>query len=160
MKRDLPLISRTSPRQTPAFQAGNRGSNPRGDIGVSEGERGNKKHQVAPSSSPPAHHVVDAAEARKLNALSPTLRQLEVLSFIKSYRASHGYAPTVRDIAGHFNLASTNAANDHLKALKKKGLVESGEKIARSLRVTKFGAKWIPLFLMGWLSVTGGGGAL
>ncbi len=52
-------------------------------------------------------------------ALTP--RQTEVLNYIKECINTSGCPPTMREIADEFNIASTNAINDHLRALERKG---------------------------------------
>ncbi len=71
-----------------------------------------------------------------------TDRQRQVLNFIASFMRDEGYPPTLAEICQEFHLASTNAANDHLAALEKKGYVKrtSG---ARTLRLTD---KWMEEF--------------
>lgn len=57
-----------------------------------------------------------------------THRQRMVLDFIKSSLAEKGYAPTLREIAEHMGISSTNGVNDHLNALIRKGaLLRAGE---------------------------------
>jgi repressor LexA len=51
--------------------------------------------------------------------LSP--KQEIILRFIRSQIASLGYAPTFREIADHMGIGSTNAVNDHLRAIERKG---------------------------------------
>ncbi|MAG14130.1 MAG: repressor LexA [Spirochaetales bacterium] len=48
-----------------------------------------------------------------------TTRQQEILSFIKGFIREHKYPPTIREIAGNFNI-SVKGAYDHVKALEKK----------------------------------------
>ena len=57
-------------------------------------------------------------------ALHPlTHRQQQVLDFIRAGIASNGYAPSVREIGNHLGVSSTNAVNDHLKVLVRKGVL-------------------------------------
>ena len=53
-----------------------------------------------------------------------TARQEEVLSLIRNYLEETGYPPTRADIAKHLGFKSANAAEEHLKALAKKGAIE------------------------------------
>ena len=53
-----------------------------------------------------------------------TARQEEVLSLIRNYLEERGYPPTRADIAKHLGFKSANAAEEHLKALAKKGAIE------------------------------------
>lgn len=52
-----------------------------------------------------------------------TERQKEILDFFSVYQHRHGMPPTVREVGAHFDMASTNAAICHFKALEKKGLM-------------------------------------
>lgn len=53
----------------------------------------------------------------------PTQRQHEVLHFIRTFAASHGLPPTVREIGERFRI-TPRAAFDHLKALERKGMLQ------------------------------------
>ncbi len=66
-----------------------------------------------------------------------TERQTEVLEFIKEYIENHSYAPSVRDIAGRFEI-TVKAAHDHMKALERKGAIHSSSGISRSTGVVGF----------------------
>ncbi len=50
-----------------------------------------------------------------------TLRQQEILGFIRYFSEQNGFWPTIREIQKHFNLASTNGIARHLSALERKG---------------------------------------
>jgi repressor LexA len=65
-----------------------------------------------------------------------TDKQKEVLSFIEAFIDGTGYPPTVREIGDRFGINSPNGVMCHLKALKKKGLIERDNHNARSIRVT------------------------
>jgi repressor LexA len=67
---------------------------------------------------------------------APTKRQLEVLSFITEYLQTHAYPPTIRELADHFSI-SVKGAQDHITALKKKGLLKQGDKKSRTLELVK-----------------------
>lgn len=71
-------------------------------------------------------------------SFAPTLRQLEVLAFIAA-RIDDGLPPTIREIAERFGIRSTNAVNDVLAALERKGCLERGAMKARSMRIRKLG---------------------
>lgn len=66
-----------------------------------------------------------------------TPRQQEILEFIKGTLEVLGAPPTRAEIARAFGFASANAAEDHLKALAKKGAIvlESGS--ARGIRLVE-----------------------
>ena len=53
-----------------------------------------------------------------------TQRQTEVLNFVKSHIEDTGYPPTRADIAQKLGFKSANAAEEHLKALARKGAIE------------------------------------
>lgn len=73
----------------------------------------------------------------------PSPRQTDVLKFVATFTSAYGFAPSVRDIAAYFELASTNTIAGHLSALKKKGYVDSVPKQARTLRLTRRGTKFV-----------------
>src|SRR3712207_5609933 len=52
-----------------------------------------------------------------------TKRQQEIFDFIKSYSASRGYPPTVRDIGKAVGLASSSTVHAHLANLEKAGVL-------------------------------------
>lgn len=52
-----------------------------------------------------------------------TNRQKEVLSFVAMFNKVHERPPTRAEIAAHFGFKSANAAQEHLKALEKKGFL-------------------------------------
>jgi repressor LexA len=66
---------------------------------------------------------------------SITLRQQEVLDFIRSHQSEHGVVPTLREIARHFEFRSMTAAADHVRSLRRKGYLAHTPRLARSHRV-------------------------
>lgn len=64
-----------------------------------------------------------------------THRQKEVLEFIRLRAESNQMPPTLREISEHFGWTSPSAAQEHVTALRKKGLLEPRKRAARSLRV-------------------------
>ncbi|MGN5517672.1 transcriptional repressor LexA [Halopseudomonas sp. Lyrl_26] len=64
-----------------------------------------------------------------------TARQQQVLAFIREYMASNGYPPTRVDIARELGFRSPNAAEDHLKALARKGAIEMIPGASRGIRL-------------------------
>lgn len=54
-------------------------------------------------------------------ALTP--RQQEILAFIVKFKAEQGMPPTRAEIAKKFSFRSANAANEHLKAMERRGAV-------------------------------------
>ena len=53
-----------------------------------------------------------------------TARQEQVLDVIRRYVADTGYPPTRADIARELGFKSANAAEEHLRALARKGAIE------------------------------------
>jgi SOS-response transcriptional repressor LexA len=66
---------------------------------------------------------------------SLTVRQEMVLTFIRQHITTHGYPPTLREIAKHMDIRSTNGVNDHLLALEKKGYIRRAEMLSRGIVV-------------------------
>ena len=66
-----------------------------------------------------------------------TSRQQEILDFIKNTLEVLGAPPTRMEIAQAFGFASPNAAEDHLKALAKKGAVVLEPGSARGIRLVE-----------------------
>ena len=64
-----------------------------------------------------------------------THRQSEVLDFIKSYLEETGYPPTRADIARKLGFKSANAAEEHLKALARKGAIEMIPGTSRGIKL-------------------------
>lgn len=64
-----------------------------------------------------------------------TKRQTEVLECIKHYIVATGYPPTRADIARELGFRSANAAEEHLKALARKGAIEIIPGTSRGIRV-------------------------
>ena len=74
---------------------------------------------------------------RSLPGTQPTERQREVLECIRAFIRDMGWPPTLREIAEHLSIRSTNGVNDHLIALEKKGLIKRERLKARGIRVLK-----------------------
>ncbi|MBI5588243.1 MAG: repressor LexA [Deltaproteobacteria bacterium] len=64
-----------------------------------------------------------------------TVRQREILGFIKDYIGDRGYPPSLREICGHFGIKGPKNAGKHLDALEKKGFIRRGSKISRAIEV-------------------------
>ncbi len=64
-----------------------------------------------------------------------TTRQHEVLACIKKHINQTGYPPTRAEIARDLGFRSANAAEDHLKALARKGVIEMINGASRGLRL-------------------------
>ncbi|WP_299768678.1 transcriptional repressor LexA [uncultured Pseudoteredinibacter sp.] len=64
-----------------------------------------------------------------------TARQQQVLDLIKSYIDDTGYPPTRAEIAKELGFRSANAAEEHLKALARKGVIEMIAGASRGIRL-------------------------
>ncbi|MDO6513181.1 MULTISPECIES: transcriptional repressor LexA [unclassified Neptuniibacter] len=69
-----------------------------------------------------------------------TKRQTEVLECIKRHIGETGYPPTRADIAKDLGFRSANAAEEHMKALAKKGAIEIIPGTSRGIRVPELEA--------------------
>jgi repressor LexA len=67
---------------------------------------------------------------------SLTNRQQEILELIQYAIQRTGMPPTRADICDHFNFRSPTAADDHLKALARKGAIELVPGRSRGIRLT------------------------
>jgi repressor LexA len=66
-----------------------------------------------------------------------TARQQQVMDVIKSSIEATGMPPTRADIARELGFKSANAAEEHLKALAKKGVIELVAGASRGIRLTE-----------------------
>ncbi len=64
-----------------------------------------------------------------------TARQAEILAFIKRCIEDNGYPPTRAEIAQQLGFKSPNAAEDHLRALARKGAIEMTPGASRGIRI-------------------------
>ena len=65
-----------------------------------------------------------------------TARQSEILNLIARAIARSGYPPTRAEIATELGFRSANAAEDHLQALARKGMIELQAGTSRGIRLT------------------------
>ncbi len=65
-----------------------------------------------------------------------TRRQQQILDLIREFVADTGFPPTRAEIAAHFGFRSANAAEEHLKALARKGVLELTAGASRGIRLT------------------------
>lgn len=70
--------------------------------------------------------------------LKLTPRQGEILAFIKRCLEDHGFPPTRAEIAQELGFKSPNAAEEHLKALARKGAIEMTPGASRGIRIPGF----------------------
>ncbi len=66
---------------------------------------------------------------------SLTVRQQEILGFIRVSSQKNGYWPSIREIQQHFGFKSTNAVAGHLLALERKGAISRIPGHARAYRI-------------------------
>ena len=64
-----------------------------------------------------------------------THRQQLVLTFIQEFAHAEGFPPTRAEIAKALGFRSINAAEDHVKALRKKGVIEILPGTSRGIRI-------------------------
>ncbi|GAA4087830.1 transcriptional repressor LexA [Zhongshania borealis] len=67
-----------------------------------------------------------------------TARQAQILQLIKDHIADTGYPPTRADIARVLGFRSPNAAEEHLKALARKGAIEIIPGASRGIRLPEY----------------------
>jgi len=63
----------------------------------------------------------------------------KIIKFLKDFTVSKGFAPSVREIAGHLGFKSTKAVKVHLDELAKKGIIEKKNGIARGISLRERG---------------------
>lgn len=66
-----------------------------------------------------------------------TSRQQEILDFIRNHQETLGMPPTRAEIARSFGFASANAAEEHVKALARKGLLMLEPGSSRGIRLVE-----------------------
>lgn len=67
----------------------------------------------------------------------PTKKQKELLSFIETFIAEHGYSPSYREIMTGLNYNSVATVALHVNSLIKRGHIRKRDRSARSLEVVK-----------------------
>lgn len=78
-----------------------------------------------------------------------TSRQTEILDFIRARITEHGSPPTRAEICSQFGFVSPTAADDHLRALARKGAIELVPGAARGIRLRETAASAAGLPLIG-----------
>lgn len=68
-----------------------------------------------------------------------TSRQAEILDFIQRFIANTGMPPTRAEMARELGFRSANAAEEHLRALKRKGVIELLPGTSRGIRLLEAG---------------------
>jgi len=74
-----------------------------------------------------------------------TPRQSQVLELIRRHISDTGYPPTRADIAQELGFKSPNAAEEHLKALARKGAIEIIPGTSRGIRLPDLAESGLPL---------------
>lgn len=74
-----------------------------------------------------------------------TQRQAQILELIRQYIRDTGYPPTRADIAAELGFKSPNAAEEHLKALARKGAIEMIPGTSRGIRLPDDAESGLPL---------------
>ena len=67
--------------------------------------------------------------------LKLTARQEQILNLIKDAIQNTGFPPTRAEIAAELGFRSTNAAEEHLQALARKGVIEIAAGTSRGIRL-------------------------
>lgn len=67
--------------------------------------------------------------------LALTVRQQQILDFIREFIETEGYPPTRAEIAKVLGFRSANAAEDHLKALARKGAIQLQGGASRGIKL-------------------------
>lgn len=66
-----------------------------------------------------------------------------VYEFIVEFMKEHQYAPSTREICMGVGLQSTSSVNEHLKSLKKRGLINYVENCSRTISIIGYQLKKI-----------------
>ena len=74
-----------------------------------------------------------------------TARQAQILELIRQYITDTGYPPTRADIAKELGFKSANAAEEHLKALARKGAIGMIPGTSRGIRLPEPLAEGLPI---------------
>ena len=69
-----------------------------------------------------------------------TSRQQEILAFLKAWIAENGMPPTRAEMCSAMGFRSPNAAEEHLRALERKGAIEMLAGSSRGIRIREGGA--------------------
>ena len=65
-----------------------------------------------------------------------TLRQKQILAYLRDHIATRGYPPTFREIGLAMGIGSPNGVNCHLKVLQKKGFLTRTKNRSRAIQLT------------------------
>jgi len=73
-----------------------------------------------------------------------TKRQKEILRFISEHIESVGFPPTRNELSKHFGFRSPNAAESHLRALQRKGVIRIKAGRSRGITLTPLSGSSLP----------------
>ena len=73
-----------------------------------------------------------------------TARQAQILAFIRTSIEKTGFPPTRAEIAKRLGFRSPNAAEEHLRTLERKGMIEVLQGTARGIRLKSAAGKYAP----------------
>lgn len=76
---------------------------------------------------------------------SLTARQQQILELIRQHIEESGYPPTRAEIAAELGFKSPNAAEEHLRALARKGVIEMTSGASRGIRLVEETPPGLPL---------------
>jgi repressor LexA len=72
-----------------------------------------------------------------------TRRQQQIFDFIKSHIEDKGWPPTIREIGHEAGIRSPNGVMNHIRALKKKGRIETESEMSRCIRLVGYRLKHV-----------------
>ena len=78
-----------------------------------------------------------------------TLRQREIIEFVRSFSARRGSSPTCSEIQNHFGFASPATVSAHLDLLEKKGAIQREPRKARNIVLPGRKARLIDIPIFG-----------
>ncbi len=64
-----------------------------------------------------------------------TVKQIEVLNFIKKYKAMHGFPPAIREICDGLGLSSPATVHAHIKKLENAGAIKTSNNKFRTIEI-------------------------
>ena len=74
-----------------------------------------------------------------------TARQAEILALIQDFMERSGFPPTRAEIAAQLGFKSANAAEEHLRALERKGILDILPGASRGIQLKQAGLPGLPL---------------
>jgi repressor LexA len=82
--------------------------------------------------------VIEPIEERGMNL---TKRQREIYDFVREFLETHGYAPSLEEIAAHFGLSSVATVHEHLEHLQDKGVLRRDPNRSRAVEIIRPGLR-------------------